>query len=244
VKLRKSVVIAIAITIIGAPIALSPVNAAKNFGFEDYSTDAALCKEIGMQPLTPSRSWRGWPTIEIPGVGTKTNFACGPSLYENKPLPPPDGTRVDISTEIGNTVLIPCGADESVDFLSGEQYAYIGLPGTDFETAPHRTWQDMKLVADAEARSRYLNGNVYFARQIGTFEIVGQWTKPGTGEVVKCNVNVTVSEKAKITPPKNPTSPKISKKCVKAEAALAKAKKASAPKQIKTAKKAVAKFCK
>jgi|GEM_PF-4793052 len=237
-KLRKTVITTIAIAVIGASIVSAPVKAAN---FEDYSTDAALCKEIGMQPLTESRSWRGWPLIEIPGVGTKTNFACGPSLNGNKPMAPSDGTRVDVNTSLGN-VLIPCNFDESVDLFSGKQYAYVGLPNAAFVTAPYRTWENMKVVAEAEARSDYQGGNVYIANQVGTFDFVGQWTNPRSGETVKCNASVTVSEKASPTSATT-TNPAASKQCVKAQTALAKAKKAKAPKRITAAKKAVAKSC-
>ena len=207
----------------------------------NYTTDAALCRQIGKESYSPNADgYEAWRSMDIPGVWEKTNFACGPDIKLNKPAPPTDGKNVVVNTGLG-AVGIPCDFDLNAQVFNGEsQFGYIGLPNTIFPSANlFGTWQDRKTHFEARERSEYRGPGVFVATQPGTFSFTGEFKNPLDSQVVKCNVTVNVSDK----PASSTPSERDSARCVSAKANLSKAQKAKKPKKVAAARKTVQRFC-
>jgi hypothetical protein len=224
-------IVALASGLLGAP-------AASADDPSGYTTDAALCRQIGNLPYAPGdQSYTRWGIVEIPGVGTRTNFACGGGIRLDKPPVPRDGTSVTVNTALGQ-VSIPCQLDATVNpFTGGKQWGYIGLPNDAFSDTGSGDWQFMKERWEAQQRADYINGGVFTATKVGTFNFVGEFPDTLYGGVVKCNATVNVTAAA-------PTAkPAVSAKCTAAKKALAKAKAQGTKKQVAAARKRVAAAC-
>ena len=235
------VIAAISVGLAAGTLTMAPAASA-----QEWFTDAETCAEIGLLPHEPAQ-YRSYDQYsDGPGATIERPIRCDlprPAVLAEVPT---DGTPVQVTSGLG-IVDIPCAKDPVRGDYSKYGYEYLGLPNAAFSrpmgSGPAGTisWTDRIEYHKARVNSGYLNGGLFVANAEGTYNFVGEFNDPYSGELKKCNATITITDTATVTTPTENTE---SRKCVKAMNKLAALKEADASKKkIRKAKKARTAAC-
>ena len=229
------VIAAISVGLAAGTLTMAPAASA-----QEWFTDAETCAEIGLVPHDPAQ-YRSWDQYsDAPGATLERPIRCDlprPAVLAEVPT---DGTPVQVTSGLG-IVHIPCDGVPFQGDASKYGYEYLGLPNAAFSRPGFISWTDRIEYHKARVNSGYLNGGIFVANAEGTYNFVGEFNDPYSGELKKCNATITITETAAVTTPTENTE---SRKCVKAKKKLAALKEADASKKkIRKAKKARTAAC-